>query len=255
LKPVVIIVIVIAILCSIVIVVAIQEQNKQERFSKLNECTRILDDFIVPNPFRMSTSEKNHNDEMFEQYDKCILEYSNKYETLDEQQIRISQQAENLRQQNTEYNSGLGESNDGIKIIPDSMVDAVIALEKYKDIVNKENKTEETIKTEPKEMIKTPYDNLSVTKYAIQYNKCLSESSEGSCKDILNNAVNNYCNEKISWLLGSPSDTYIIKCVSMTNRDIIQNSPITMESQKILECINNYAGREDISRICIRSWN
>ena len=130
-----------------------------------------------------------------------------------------------------------------------------------------------SIKSKTDEKRLYSYDDLDLAEYAIRYNQCLNTtySNEMFCKVKLNDAVNNYCQMKISskFLLsfvepplegtdahGKTYDTMIINCVSITNRDIIQNVPINMESQQMLECINNNARREmDVSLTCIKDWN
>lgn len=137
-------------------------------------------------------------------------------------------------------------------------------------------KTAEKIKIA--ENVKTnDYDYLNIkahdiTEYPILYNECLSKTDEIFCKNILNDAVNNYCGLKISSLFNvetdrlansgtvnptynNPNYTLVIYCIKLTNRDIIQNDPINMESQQMLECIDDNIGRIDIASTCIKNWN
>lgn len=168
----------------------IQEQNRQERLFKLNQCARILGDFNLG----FDSSTKQLNDITFDQYDKCMLEYSKKYESLDEQQIRIIQQAESRRaQQDAEYDSSLENFRK-----PDSLGDAVDMLERYKIEAKqteeriKQSESKERIKTDPKEKERCVelFSHESVMYGGINpYQYCLENGVDTTVKSVIENCA------------------------------------------------------------------
>jgi hypothetical protein len=129
--------------------------------------------------------------------------------------------------------------------------------ERQKEIIRLEEEKQKEIENKriaAEILARSQYQNLVVTEYFIPYKDCLDNREETFCKEILNDIVKNYCSEKLESFSVKTTWTHFLKCVSITNEDVKQDDEIAMESQRILKCFEDYAGRDGIASICIRTW-